>query len=155
MGALDFAPPAQFTGCEPSSEWVTAPASGTILRSEESIVEIDLDGDGYGGTGWVLFFFHVGEENRIEAGTQVQPGDFLGHPSCEGGRSTGTHFHMGRRYNGEWLPATGPIPFELDGWVADGTGVPYEGTLTKGSKVVPACTCSTQENRILYELPEG
>lgn len=155
MGALDFAPPSQETGCVPSAEWVTAPGSGVILRSEESIVELDLDGDGYGGTGWVLFFFHLAEENMIAEGVRVQPGDLLGHPSCEGGRSTGTHFHMARRFNGEWLSAMGPVPFELDGWVADGTGVPYEGTLTKGSKVVPACTCSTQENRIFYELPEG
>jgi hypothetical protein len=155
MGALDFAPPAELTGCVPSSEWVTAPAPGVIIRSEEAIVELDLDGDGYGGTGWVLFFFHMGEENRIAEGVRVQAGDLLGHPSCEGGRSTGTHFHMARRYNGEWLPASGPVPFVLDGWVTEGGAEPYEGTLTKGSKVVPACTCSTQENRILYELPEG
>ena len=155
LGALDFAPPSQETGCVPSSEWVTAPASGVILRSEEAIIELDLDGDGYGGTGWVLFFFHIGEEGKIAEGVQVQPGDLLGHPSCKGGQSTGTHFHMARRFNGEWLPAMGPVPFSMDGWVADGSGVPYEGTLTKGSKIVPACTCSTQENRIFYELPEG
>ncbi|MCZ6528830.1 MAG: LysM peptidoglycan-binding domain-containing protein [Chloroflexi bacterium] len=155
MGALDFAPPAKLTGCLPSPEWVTAPAPGLIIRSEEAIVELDLDGDGYGGTGWVLFFFHMGEEKRIVEGKRVQPGDLLGHPSCEGGRSTGTHFHLARRYNGEWVPAIGPVPFVLDAWVAAGGGEPYEGTLTKGSKVVPACTCSTRENRILYELPEG
>jgi hypothetical protein len=154
MGALDFAPPSQQAGCVPSSEWVTAPASGIVIRSEEAIIELDLDGDGYGGTGWILFFFHIAKENQIAEGVQVQLGDILGHPSCEGGRSTGTHFHMARRYNGEWLPATGPIPFVMDGWVTDGTGVPYEGTLTKGSKVVPACTCSTRENRIFYELPK-
>ena len=155
MGALDFAPPAEQTGCVPSSEFVTAPAPGLIIRSEEAIVELDLDGDGYGGTGWVLFFFHMGEENLIAEDTHVQIGDHLGHPSCEGGRATGTHFHMARRYNGEWLPAAGPVPFVLDGWVAEAGEEPYEGTLTKGSKVVPACTCSTYENRIIYELPEG
>ncbi|MFQ5942141.1 MAG: LysM peptidoglycan-binding domain-containing M23 family metallopeptidase [Anaerolineales bacterium] len=155
MGALDFAPPAEETGCIPSEEWVTAPASGVIIRSDEAIVELDLDGDGYGGSGWVLFFFHMAEDNRIAEGERVQPGDLLGHPSCEGGRSTGTHFHLARRYNGEWFSAAGAVPFVLDGWVADGADEPYEGTLTKGSKVVPACTCSTQDNRILYELPEG
>lgn len=155
MGALDFAPPSARSGCVASSEWVTAPAPGVIIRSEEAIVELDLDGDGYGGTGWVLFFFHMGHENRISEGVRVQAGDLLGHPSCEGGRSTGTHFHLARRYNGEWLPAAGPIPFVLDEWVAKAGEAPYEGTLTKGSKVVPACTCSTRENRILYELPEG
>ncbi len=155
LGALDFAPPSQQTGCVPSSEWIAAPAPGLIIRSKEAIVELDLDGDGFGGTGWVLFFFHVGEDNLIEEGTRVEIGDFLGHPSCEGGRSTGTHFHMARRYNGEWLPAAGPVPFVLDGWVAAKGDQPYEGTLTKGSKVVPACTCTTHENRILYELPES
>ena len=153
LGALDFAPPAEQTGCVPSSEYVSAPVPGVILRSEEAIVELDLDGDGYGGTGWVLLFYHMGEENLVEGGAQVKIGDLLGHPSCEGGRSTGTHFHLARRYNGEWLPADGPIPFEMDGWVAASGREPYEGTLTKGSKVVPACTCSTHENRILYELP--
>ncbi len=154
-GALDFAPPSEQTGCVPSSEWVTAPAPGLIIRSREAIIELDLDGDGYGGTGWVLVYFHMGENDLIPEGTRVQTGDLLGHPSCEGGRSTGTHFQLARRYNGEWLPAWGPIPFVLDGWVADRGVEPYEGTLTKGSKVVPACTCSTRENRILYELPEG
>jgi len=154
-GALDFAPPSERTGCVPSSEWATAPASGLIIRSEEAIIELDLDGDGYAGTGWVLVYFHMAEENLIAEGTLVQTGDLLGHPSCEGGRSTGTHFQLARRYNGEWLPAAGPIPFVLDGWVAEAGDLPYEGTLTKGSKVVPACTCSTQESRILYEFPEG
>jgi len=155
MGALDFAPPSAESGCVPSAEWVAAPAAGLIIRSGEAIVELDLDGDGYGGTGWVLFFYHMGSENRIAEGVRVQSGDLLGHPSSEGGRSTGTHFHIARRYNGEWLPAMGPIPFVLDEWVAGGGEVPYQGTLTKGSKVVPACTCTTRENRILYELPGG
>ena len=153
MGALDFAPPAQLAGCTPSSEWIAAPAEGLVIRSEEATIELDLDGDGYGGTGWVLFFFHVAKNEQIETGTWVRPGDLLGHPSCEGGRSTGTHFHLARKYNGEWLPADGPVAFNLDGWAAESGAVAYEGTLTKGSKVVPACTCSTFENRIIYELP--
>jgi LasA protease len=154
-GALDFGPPAAVTGCTSSQEWATAPAPGIVTRSEEAIVVLDLDSDGDHRTGWSLFYFHLDTKERITAGTHVQPGDLIGHPSCEGGRATGTHFHLARRYNGEWLPAAGPIPFVLDGWVAAGGLEPYEGTLMKGSKIVEACTCSTRENRILYELPGG
>lgn len=153
MGALDFGPPSTQGGCIQSEEWVAAPDSGVITRSAEAIVVLDLDGDADERTGWTLFFFHMEGRDRIAAGAQVQPGDQLGHPSCEGGRATGTHFHLARRYNGEWLPAGGPIPFVLDGWVAAAGSEAYQGTLTKGSKVVTACTCSTSQNRILYELP--
>ncbi|MFN2275003.1 MAG: hypothetical protein ACK2TX_09175, partial [Anaerolineales bacterium] len=153
IGALDFAPPAAESGCVESSEWIAAPADGVITRSGEAIVMLDLDGDGDERTGWVVFFFHVAAEGRIAAGTQVKRGDTLGHPSCEGGRATGTHVHIARKYNGEWIPATGPLGFVLDGWVAAYGGELYEGTLTKGSKVVPACTCSRPENQILYTLP--
>lgn len=153
MGALDFGPPATHSGCIVSEEWVAAPASGVISRSGEAIVVLDLDGDGDERTGWSLFFYHIESRDRVPAGAQVEVGDRLGHPSCEGGRATGTHFHLARRYNGEWLPADGPIPFTLDGWVAEAGPVAYEGSLTKGSKVVTACTCSARENRILYELP--
>jgi hypothetical protein len=153
LGALDFAPPALESGCAVSYEWIAAPADGVITRSGEAVVALDLDGDGEERTGWVLFFYHVGTEGRIGPGVRVQQGDLLGHPSCEGGRSTGTHFHIARRYNGEWIPAGGPVPFVLDGWVVAYGESPYQGTLTKGSKVVPACTCSTVKNRILYELP--
>jgi LasA protease len=155
LGALDFAPPAMEGGCAWSGEWVAAPAPGVITRSEEAMVELDLDGDGDPRTGWVLFFFHIAEQDRIAVGTAVQTGERLGHPSCEGGQATGTHFHLGRRFNGEWLPAGGPLPFELDGWIAAEGSEPYLGTLTRGSKTVEACTCTTAGNRILYVLPDG
>ena len=153
LGALDFAPPAGESGCIPSAEWVTAPHAGVIARSGEAIAVLDLDSDGDERTGWNLFFFHLAENDLIAPGTQVKVGDHLGHPSCEGGRATGTHVHLARRYNGEWLPADGEIPFVLDGWVAAAGEEPYQGTLTKGSRVVTACICTTRENRILYELP--
>lgn len=153
VGALDFAPPAAESGCVESSEWFAAPADGAIARSGEAVVVLDLDGDGDERTGWVVFFFHAATDGRIAAGTQVKRGDPLGHPSCEGGRATGTHIHIARRYNGEWIRATGPLGFVLDGWVAAYDGELYQGTLTKGSKVVPACTCSRPENQIIYTLP--
>jgi hypothetical protein len=153
-GALDFAPPAVVGGCGVSFEWFTAPADGVIARSESATVVLDLDGDGDERTGWVLFFYHVATEGRIAQGKAVTQGQHLGHPSCEGGRATGTHFHLARRYNGEWLPAAGPMAFELDGWIAGYGTAPYEGTLTRGSQTISACTCSTAANRILYELPQ-
>ncbi len=139
-------------GCAYSGEWIAAPADGVISRSGQATLILDLDQDGDERTGWVLMFYHVGDQDRIPAGTQVRQGDPLGHPSCEGGQATGTHFHVARRYNGEWLSAGGPLPFVLDGWVADYGSNPYEGTLTKGSKVVKACTCSTRANRVIYEV---
>jgi len=155
LGALDFGPPAVLSGCEPSLEWVAAPAAGVVTRSEESIVVLDLDLDGDERTGWSLFFFHIATEGRVEVGAEVKFGDLLGRPSCEGGTATGTHFHLARRYNGEWMPADGAVPFVLDGWVAKQGDAIYEGSLLKGSNVVAACTCSTRANRILYEPPGG
>lgn len=153
LGALDFGPPSEEGGCVPSAEWIAAPADGVIARSSEATVVLDLDDDGDERTGWVLFFFHIASNDRIQEGTHVQQGDLIGHPSCEGGRSTGTHVHLARRYNGEWMPAGGPIAFVLDGWVTDYGEQAYQGTLTKGSKVVPASDIPSAVNRIIYELP--
>jgi LasA protease len=153
LGGLDFAPPAMEGGCAVSGEWIAAPAAGIVTRSEEGVVVLDLDDDGDERTGWALLFFHVGTDGRVAVGTALEPGGQIGHPSCEGGRATGTHFHIARKYNGEWIPAYGPLPFVLDGWVAAYGGQPYEGTLTKGSKIVSASTASTAANRILYTLP--
>lgn len=152
MGALDFAPPATEGGCATSGEWIAAPADGIVTRSEEALVLLDLDGDGEDRTGWVLLFFHVADRDRVAAGSVLKRGDVIGHPSCEGGRATGTHFHFARRFNGEWIPAAGTLPFILDGWVAHYGEKPYGGTLRRGSKVVEACTCTMQSNRIIYEL---
>lgn len=153
LGAIDFAPPAVEGGCAQSDVWIAAPANGFIVRSENSAVILDLDDDQDERTGWVLLFFHVEERDQIPAGTTVVPGDRLGHPSCEGGRATGTHFHIARRYNGEWIPAGGTLPFTLDGWVVQYGEEPYLGTMMKGSKIIEACTCTSSANRILYEFP--
>jgi hypothetical protein len=152
-GALDLAPPSAIAGCAESGLFFTAPADGIVTTSDYAMSILDLDGDGDQRTGWVLFFYHVGLADQAPAGTTVRLGDPLGHPSCEGGRATGTHIHVARRYNGEWLPAGGPIPFQMGGWTAAAGDVPYAGTMTKGSKVVPACECSTAANRIEYTLP--
>jgi phage tail protein X len=152
-GALDLAPPSAIAGCAESLEYFTAPADGVVTTSDYAMLMLDLDSDGDQRTGWVIFFYHVGLDGKAPLGLAVKQGDPLGHPSCEGGRATGTHVHLARRYNGEWIPAGGPIPFEMGGWTAAYGDAPYQGTMTKGSKVVPACECSMAENRIEYKLP--
>lgn len=154
-GALDFAPPAAEGGCTSSEEWATAPAPGVVVRSEGALVVLDLDGDGDERTGWVLMYFHLDDEGRALTGAQLETGDPVGHPSCEGGLATGTHFHIARRYNGEWMPADWIVPFVLDGWVPVAGDEPYQGSLVRGAREVPACTCSTRANRILYDIGEA
>lgn len=147
--ALDFAPPAEYEGCTPSAEWVAAAASGQVVRSEYGAVIQDLDGDGLEQTGWVLFYMHVAEAGRVPVGTRLQAGDRVGHPSCEGGFSNGTHLHFARKYNGEWIAADGPIPFVLDGWVSSGLGKEYDGKLIKGDVSIEACDCRAAANTIV------
>lgn len=146
--ALDFAPPANVGGCFKSDQWVTAPTSGLIVRAENGVVMLDLDGDGREQSGWVIMFLHIGEEGRIKVGKTVEPGDLIGHPSCEGGRSTGTHFHIARKFNGEWIPADSRIPFVLGGWRAHFGQREYRGTLTKGRDTITACECSSEVSGI-------
>jgi LasA protease len=137
-GALDFAPITGEPACAVSTAWVTASAAGLVVRSERGIVTLDLDGDGLEQTGWVLFYMHVADKGRVLPGTWVQVDAPLGHPSCEGGQATGTHVHLARKYNGEWLAADGPLPMVLSGWVAHAGELSYEGTLVKDGQTVSA-----------------
>ncbi len=97
--ALDFAPPGDQFGCFTSNDWVTASADGVIARAENGAMVLDLDGDGYEQSGWTILYMHIESRDRLPAGTLVKAGDRLGHPSCEGGVSDGTHVHVARRYN--------------------------------------------------------
>lgn len=152
--ALDFAPPTVASGCLPSDEWVVAVADGLVVRSNNGEVVLDLDGDGDERTGWVVFYLHVGSDQRVRAGDQLKRGDHIGHPSCEGGTSTGTHVHIARKYNGEWIAAQGiegVLAFNMEGWIPQDGEKPYEGTLTRNAQVVIACTCSSQRTFIKSE----
>jgi LysM repeat protein len=140
--ALDFAPPSVKGGCVPTQEWVTAVAPGLVIRSEPGVVVLDLDKDGDERTGWVIFHLHVATEGRAPVGKELDTGHPLGHPSCEGGTSTGTHVHMARKFNGEWILAQGPLAFNLEGWVAQNGAAPYLGTMTRFGRTVEACVCS-------------
>ncbi len=149
--ALDFAPASDINGCYESDAWVVASMSGLIVRSENGVVVIDHDGDGYEQTGWTLLYLHIAAKDRITLGTWVEVGDRIGHPSCEGGRATGTHVHMARRYNGEWVPADGPLPFTLSGWEARAGVNAYEGWLIRGTDIIYANTASTYETQLIRE----
>jgi hypothetical protein len=148
FAAIDFAPPSVVGGCVPSNEWNTAAAGGLVVRSEPGIVVLDLDGDGDERTGWVLFHLHVATEGRVPVGVSLNAGDKIGHPSCEGGTSTGTHIHIARKYNGEWILADGPLALNFDGWIAHEGTEPYQGTLTRYSETVTACVCSDSNSFI-------
>jgi LasA protease len=143
--ALDFAPPDVRGHCAVSGEAATAAAPGLVLRSGDGQATIDLDGDGYEQTGWVLFYLHVVPAEHVQAGTALAQGDLVGYPSCDGGVADSSHLHIARRYNGEWLDAGGPVPMVLSGWTAvSGLGA-YDGELVKGSQVREACECWEDE----------
>jgi LasA protease len=151
LAALDFAPPSSESGCAVSNEWVTAVASGVIVRTGEGIVILDMDGDGIEQTGWNLMYLHIEMRDRVKVGTVVEVGDKIGHPSCEGGISTGTHVHISRKFNGEWILADGPLPFNLSGYLAVKGDKPYQGTLVNGSSTVIADSLAAPRSNI--QLP--
>ena len=148
LAALDFAPAAAEHGCAKSDKWVVAPASGLVVRAANNVIVLDLDGDGLEQTGWDILFLHIASKDSVPAGVFLNKDDRIGHPSCEGGDATGTHVHIARKYNGEWVLVDSPVPFNMDGWVAHGTGVLYKGTLTRGDQTVTACACGTFATRI-------
>jgi LasA protease len=148
LAAIDFAPGSLTSGCVPTNEFATAVASGVVARSGAATVVLDLDGDGDERTGWVVFYFHIEAKDRAPVGKVLNAGDPIGHPSCEGGEATGTHVHIARKYNGEWIPADSIIPFNLNGWVVHKGSVEYQGTLTKAGRTITACTCADATSQI-------
>jgi hypothetical protein len=146
--ALDFAPPGYALGCVQSNAWVTAVGRGPVLRTDSGLVVQSLDGDAFEGTGWAVVYLHVEARDRVQPGTMLEPGDRVGHPSCEGGVSSGTHLHLIRKYNGVWIAADGATPFVMDGWVSAGTGRQYDGTMTRAGVTLEACSCRAEGNQI-------
>jgi hypothetical protein len=148
LSAIDFAPPSSEGGCAKSNEWVTAMAPGLVVRSGEGVVILDLDGDGSEQTGWDIMYLHVATLDRAEVGTWLEAGDKIGHPSCEGGTATGTHVHVTRKFNGEWILADGPIPFVMDGYrVVNGDKI-YEGYLVGNDKVINSDPLSAPDSYV-------
>lgn len=149
--ALDFAPASEVQGCTETGDWSLAVAAGLVVRSGNGVVVIDLDGDGYEQTGWDVLYLHIAEKGRVALGKWVEAGDLIGHPSCEGGHATGRHIHIARKYNGEWIPADGPLPFVLSGWMAHAGSNPYLGTLTRDGETVTASVFGAHESRIIRD----
>ena len=85
-------------------------------------------------------------------GAQLRAGDRIGHPSCEGGLASGTHVHLARKYNGEWIPADQSLPFVLDGWISRGTGNDYDGYLIRDGHAIEADEGRSPDN-ILRRRP--
>jgi murein DD-endopeptidase MepM/ murein hydrolase activator NlpD len=127
---------------------VVAIADGLIVRAGNGAVVQDLDGDGFEQTGWTVLYMHIESRERVRAGTHLQAGERIGHPSCEGGVSSGTHVHLARRYNGEWIPADQDLPFNLDGWISTGTGYEYDGFLKRNGETVEAWEGRDPKNEI-------
>ena len=147
--ALDFAPP-DAIACSQSSLWVTAVAPGDILYSKNGLVIQDLDGDSDLRTGWTIVYLHLETRDRIEAGKVVDTGDPIGHASCEGGIANGSHVHVARKYNGEWISIDVNNPLVLSGWEAFSTGSIYDGYLVKDDRIVEAWYYKTEESEISY-----
>lgn len=144
LAAIDFAPPCDHPGCaslNPLTQ-VIAMADGLVVRSGPDGVVLDLDGDGDERTGWNVYYLHIAATDRVDLGVRLKAGDPMGYPSSEGGEATGTHIHVARKYNGEWIVADGPLAFNVGGWVVHDGRAAYLGTLTRESFTVTACTCS-------------
>ncbi len=148
-GALDFAPITGETPCAVSAAWARAAAPGVVISSSPGEILLALDGRGRKPSGWVLLYLHIADKDRAPAGVHLALNDPIGHPSCEGGETTGTHVHLARKYNGEWIGAGDPLPFVLSGWTAKPGDKPYQGTLVKGSQVITAHPDGTTGSTII------
>ncbi len=148
LAAVDFAPGNVASGCLPTDLPATAVADGVIVRTGDALAVLDLDGDGDERTGWTIFYLHLANASLPPVGRKLKAGDPIGLPSCEGGNATGTHVHIARRYNGEWIPAGGALAFNLEGWLVQSGSVEYQGKMIRNGKVVTACTCSDANSHV-------
>ncbi|MBT3322347.1 MAG: LysM peptidoglycan-binding domain-containing protein [Anaerolineae bacterium] len=150
FAAIDFAPPSERSGCfiAKPEDYATAVATGMVTRVDQGVVILDLDLDGDERTGWSIFYLHIAASKRAQLGAIINAGESIGYPSCEGGTSTGTHIHIARKYNGEWILADSPLPFNLEGWIAHNGTEAYEGTLSKNGVIIQASIVSENFSRI-------
>jgi len=139
-GALDFTSWGVY-GCNRLTDWVTAMADGKVARSVNGEVVQSLDPSGDERAGWSILYLHIATEGRVDAGAQMKTGDRIGHPSCEGGFTNGSHVHIARKYNGEWLNATGAVPFVIGGWTSLEGALEYGGQIVNGSLTRTPCEC--------------
>jgi LasA protease len=148
FAAVDFAPATSTTGCYATEMWARAIANGVVVREQPGVVMLDLDGDGDERTGWVILYLHVATDEKVPLGAVLKTGDIIGHPSCEGGTSTGSHVHVARKYNGEWIPADSAIPFNFEGWIVHNGDAAYKGTMTRDNITIIACDCADAPSQL-------
>jgi murein DD-endopeptidase MepM/ murein hydrolase activator NlpD len=143
LASIDFAPPSDKSGCfiPEKKYFATAMADGLVVRSDIDGLILDLDKDGNERTGWVIYYLHLAAKDRAPIGAELEAGDLIGYPSCEGGHATGSHVHIGRKYNGEWIIADSLIPLKMSGWITHNGIREYLGTLTKNGVTVTGCEC--------------
>jgi len=148
FAAIDLAPSSSVGGCSPSEYPALAIADGTIVRKGNAYIVLDLDGDNDEKTGWNIFYLHLANNSLPSVGTQLKQGDPIGMPSCEGGTATGTHVHIARKYNGEWVLAGGPLAFTMEGWKVGFGSAAYQGTLERNGVKLTACVCSDRNSQV-------
>jgi len=150
FAAVDFAPPSEVSGCfvTQPQHFTAAMANGMVTRVDRGVVILDLDMDGDERTGWVILYLHIATQGRPQLGTILNAGDPIGYPSCEGGKTTGTHIHIARKYNGEWILADSPLPFDMEGWIPHNGVAAYRGTLVKNGYTVKASSVSDARSQI-------
>ncbi|RLT53418.1 MAG: hypothetical protein DWI67_03800 [Chloroflexi bacterium] len=63
--------------------------------------------------------------------------------------------HLARKYNGEWIAADGPLPFELGGWRAVTGAKKYQGQLlnTRLGSTLEACMCVADNQLLSAAVP--
>ena len=113
---------------------ITASAPGVVARSERNVVALDLDGDGLESTGWVLTCtWRMPAAHRPVTSSTAT---IRSAPVVRGRQRHGTHVHVARKFNGEWIAADGPLPFEMSGWRALAGERAYQGYLANGDRLV-------------------
>lgn len=133
--AVDFTPNdiAGSGSCWASRRWAIAAAAGKVIRAERGRVMVSLSNDDFQGKGWVLLYLHIATTGRAAVGAQLNVGDRIGHPSCEGGESEASHLHFARLYNGQWIGAE-MLPLVLSGWTIVPAEQAYDGKMTRGAE---------------------
>jgi murein DD-endopeptidase MepM/ murein hydrolase activator NlpD len=151
FSAVDFAPGSNVGGCSPTTDYALAVADGVVVRTGTAFTVLDLDGDGDERTGWNIFYLHLANASIRPVGTVLKRGDPIGLPSCEGGTSTGTHVHIARKYNGEWVLAGGALAFNFEGWKVASGSEAYQGSLVKDGRIIRACVCSDESSQLIAQ----
>lgn len=149
IGALDFAPVTGEPVCTVSKAWVRASAPGKVSLSSNGLVIVDLVDQGGEPTGWEIVYLHVAAQDRAAEGTLLNIGDPIGHPSCEGGASTGTHVHITRKYLGEWIGSNEPFTFILSGYQAVPGNTSFTGVLVNGIRIIVPRQDARQDSIII------